>query len=136
MSRYDTLNKSDHLNKVIIRVVPRIHRPLYSGIAFLFKGGFMISKEKLNNYAEKLMFRMNDEEYETLIEEFDIIERQMELIGKIDGIKNVKPMTFPYEIEHAKMREDEVTDLLSTKDALINTKNVDKLQVEVPKVVE
>ena len=96
----------------------------------------MISKEKLNDYAEKLMFRMNDEEYDTLLEEFNIIERQMELIGKIDGINNVEPMVFPYELNNVKMREDKVVDSLSTDDALKNAKNVDKNQVEVPKVVE
>ena len=31
----------------------------------------MITKEKLNKYAEKLMFRMSDEEYDTLLNEFD-----------------------------------------------------------------
>lgn len=96
----------------------------------------MISKEKLNSYAEKLMFKMNDEEYSTLQQEFEVIEKQMDLIGKIEGIDKVKPMTFPYEIYHAKMREDKVTEALTTEEALMNAKSVNKNQVEVPKVVE
>ena len=43
----------------------------------------MIAKEKLKDYANKLMFDMNDEEYTTLQEEFDIILKQANLIWKI-----------------------------------------------------
>ena len=57
----------------------------------------MITKELLKKYASKLMFDMKDEEYETLQKEFDVMLKQMELIGKIEGINEVEPMTFPYE---------------------------------------
>ena len=57
----------------------------------------MIEKEKLQMYAEKLFFRMNDEEYTTLQQEFDVILKQMDIIDKIEGISNVEPMTFPFE---------------------------------------
>ena len=40
----------------------------------------MIEKDKLRDYAHKLMFDMNDEEYETLQEEFDVILKQMDLM--------------------------------------------------------
>ena len=46
----------------------------------------MIEKEKLEMYAEKLLFKMNDSEYETLQQEFEVILKQMDLIGKIEGI--------------------------------------------------
>ena len=57
----------------------------------------MINKELLEMYAKKLMFKMNDEEYVTLEEEFKIILKQMDLIGKIENIKDVilvKPKVF------------------------------------------
>ena len=57
----------------------------------------MIEKEKLQMYAEKLFFRMNDEEYTTLQQEFDVILKQMDIIDKIEGISSVEPMTFPFE---------------------------------------
>ena len=57
----------------------------------------MITKELLKKYASKLMFDMKDEEYDTLQKEFDVMLKQMELIGKIEGIDEVEPMTFPYE---------------------------------------
>lgn len=96
----------------------------------------MISKEKLKDYAGKLLFDMDDKEYETLQNEFDVILKQMDLIGQIKGIEDVKPMTFPFTIYHAKMREDVVKDEISTEEALQNAKKVDKNEVRVPKVVE
>ena len=54
----------------------------------------MITKEALKKYANLLMFDMSDIEYQTLEEEFNIILKQMALIGKIAGIENVLPMHF------------------------------------------
>lgn len=96
----------------------------------------MISKEKLEDYASKLMFKMEDSEYETLQEEFDVILKQMDLIGKIPNISDVKPMTFPYVTYKVKLREDEVKNTLTTEEILANAKQVDRDQVRVPKVVE
>mgnify|MGYP006979872566 CR=1 FL=1 len=59
----------------------------------------MITRDVLDNLAKKLMFKMNDEEYKTLENEFDVILKQMEFIDKIDGIEEVIPMTFPYIIK-------------------------------------
>ena len=59
----------------------------------------MISKSELESLAKKLMFEMNDDEYETLKKEFDVILKQMDLIGNIKGIDKVEPMTFPFDLE-------------------------------------
>ena len=95
----------------------------------------MITKEKLKSYAGKLMFDMNDEEYDTLMDEFDVILKQMDLISKIDGIEDVKPMTFPYDIYVSKLREDVAYECLTTEEALSNSDEVKNNQVRVPKVV-
>ena len=47
----------------------------------------MITKEMLKDYAKKLMFDMDDNEYETLEDEFKTILKQMELIENIPNIK-------------------------------------------------
>ncbi len=96
----------------------------------------MIEKEKLKKYANLLMFDMNDEEYQTLQEEFDIILKQMDLIGKIEGIDKVTPMTFPFKNEDVVLREDEVGDYLTTGEVLENAKHQVQDQVKVPKVVD
>ena len=96
----------------------------------------MITKELLEQYAEKLMFKMNDEEYKTLEEEFKTILKQMDLIGEINEIKDVKPMTFPFRNEDVSLREDEIDNTLDTKELLINAKEYERNQIKIPKVVE
>ena len=96
----------------------------------------MIEKEKLKDYAKKLMFDMKEEEYTTLQEEFDIILKQMDLIGKIPNIKDVEPMTFPFKNEDVSLREDVVGDYLTVGEVLSNVKHQIDDQVKVPKVVD
>ena len=96
----------------------------------------MIAKEKLKDYANKLMFDMNDDEYTTLQEEFDIILKQMDLIGNIPNISKVEPMTFPFKLEEASLREDEVGDYLVVNEVLENAHHQVNDQVKVPRVVE
>lgn len=96
----------------------------------------MIEKEKLKEYALKLMFDMEDSEYETLKQEFDIILKQMDLIGKIENIENIEPMTFPFVTYQAKWRSDEVKNTLTVDEIIKNAKEVKDNQVKVPKVVE
>jgi len=95
----------------------------------------MITKEKLKDYAGKLMFDMNDEEYDTLIKEFDIILKQMDLIGKIKDIDSVEPMTFPYDIYTNELREDIAKEPLTKEEIFLNVKEAKYDQVKVPKVV-
>ncbi len=97
---------------------------------------FMIEKEKLKSYANKLMFDMDDSEYETLQEEFEVILKQMDLIKKIPNIKEVKPMTFPFTNVDASLREDEVGDYLTVSEVLANTKHQVDDHVKIPKVVD
>ena len=96
----------------------------------------MITKEKLEDYAKKLMFEMNEEEYKTLEEEFEIILKQMDFIEKIEGIKDIEPMTFPFPNTYAKFREDIPTTGLTEENVLKNAKDVENSQVKIPKVVE
>lgn len=95
----------------------------------------MIDKEKLEIYAEKLMFKMSEEELTTLQDEFNIILKQMEAIGKIKGIDEVEPMIFPF-IMAAILREDVVGESLTVDEVLKNTLHQVNDQVKVPKVVE
>ena len=95
----------------------------------------MVTKEKLKDYAAKLMFDMDDEGYKRTLKEFETIEKHMELIGKIENIDNVEPMTFPYVIYHAYLRDDEAKESLTNEEVLSNAKETKANQVKVPKVV-
>ena len=95
----------------------------------------MVTKEKLKDYASKLMFDMDDAGYDRTLEEFETVEKHMALIGEIEGIENIEPMTFPYVIYHATLREDEAKDILTNEEVLSNSKDTKANQVKVPKVV-
>ena len=98
----------------------------------------MITRDVLDNLAKKLMFKMNDEEYKTLENEFDVILKQMEFIDKIDGIEEDTPMTFPFELnlDDDYLREDVYKNEIDFNDMVINVKDYDDNRVKVPKVVE
>ena len=94
-----------------------------------------ITRENIQDYALKLMFKMKEEEFDTFEKEFETIIKHMDLIGQIDGIEKVEPMTFPFKNKDVKLREDEATSTLTTEDAVKNAKDVVYDEVKVPKVV-
>ena len=96
----------------------------------------MVTIENLKDYASRLMFDMDEEGYVRTLKEFEVIEKHMALIGNIEDIDKVEPMTFPYTIYHADFRSDEVNNLLKTEDVLKNASDTKADQIKVPKVVE
>lgn len=95
-----------------------------------------MDKETLVMLANKLMFTMDDSEYDTLLEEFDTIFKQMDLIGKIDNIEEIEPMVYPFRLDDVKLREDEVNEELEIDEILLNSGDNLYNQVKLPKVVE
>ena len=96
----------------------------------------MVTLADLKKYASKIMFDMDESEYETLMNEFEVILKQMDLISKIDNIESVEPMTFPYVLNEASMRNDECSNELDVKEAFKNTAHIVGRELSVPKVVE
>ena len=95
-----------------------------------------MDKETLKMLANKLMFTMEESEYDTLLDEFDTMIKQMDLIGKIEGIENIEPMSYPFPLEDVCLREDEVVDELEIEEILQNSGSNLYNQVKLPKVVE
>ena len=94
-----------------------------------------ITKDVLIDAAHRLMFDMSSEEYNTLLEEFKILTKQMETIGKIEGLEDYEPMTFPFDCHTDVLREDVPEAPLSTEEALKNAGSVLDNQIKLPKVV-
>ena len=94
-----------------------------------------INKDVLKDAASRLMFDMSEEQYDTLEKEFDIMIKQMKLIGEIPGVDDVEPMTFPFDVATDYLREDEVAEALSKDEVLKNAKDVVDGQIKLPKVV-
>ena len=95
-----------------------------------------MDKETLKVLAKKLMFTMDEDEYDTLLGEFDVILKQMSLIEKIDNIDKVEPLVYPFPLDNVVMREDNVLDELDIDDILVNSGSNLYNQVKLPKVVE
>ena len=94
------------------------------------------TEEMIDDYANKLLIGLTHDERTMIQEEFDDIEHNMELINKIDGIKDVEPLSYPYEMEVDDLRSDnEVDNTIEIDTLLRNAGKVDGREVEVPKVV-
>ena len=98
----------------------------------------MITRDKLEEYAKKLMFEMNEDEYKTLEDEFEVILGQMALIDNIKDIEGVIPMTYPFDLEldDSYLREDVANNEICFDDMKVNVKEYENNMVKVPKVVE
>lgn len=90
----------------------------------------------LKDAAHRLLFDMSEEEYNTLLNEFDIIIKQMKVLGEQKDIDNIKPMTFPFECSTSFLREDIPSTPLSREDALRNANHKAGGQIKLPKVVQ
>lgn len=94
-----------------------------------------INKNVLKEASEKLMFRMEEDQYDTLLKEFEVITKQMSLISDIPGLDDVQPMTFPYAVKTKFLREDVASKPLDRDEALKNAGDVVEGQIRLPKVV-
>lgn len=94
-----------------------------------------IDEAVLKDASHRLLFDISDEEMKLLLNEFDILVKQFELLKDIENVNEVKPMTFPYEIFNDYLREDVPSDVLTKEEALKNAKNVKDGQIKLPKVV-
>ena len=95
-----------------------------------------VTKEVLQESANKLLINLTEEELNALLCDFDILISQMQLIGDIPGVDDVEPMTFPFEVTSEYLREDVTEEPLSKDDVLKNAKDVTDNQIRLPKVVK
>jgi len=94
-----------------------------------------IDKPLLLDASTRLLFVMTDTQYDVLINEFDILLKQMALIGKIEGVDKVLPMTFPLGNHTDQLRDDHPAQTLKQSEATQNAKFVSEGQIKLPKVV-
>ena len=95
-----------------------------------------VNKAVLIEASRRLMFGMSDEEYESLLKDFEITIKQIELISKVKGVDNIEPMVFPYPVYAEDLREDVAEQPLSREDALKNASDVVDGMIKMPKVVK
>ena len=90
----------------------------------------------LKDAANRLLLDMSEEEYKTLLSEFDIVTRQMKAIGNNKELDKIEPMVFPFEIYTTELREDAAEEPLTREQALKNSQRKVGGQIKLPKVVQ
>ena len=94
------------------------------------------TKEMVTDYADKLLIGLTEEETKMVLDEFDIIDKNIYLINQIPNIETVEPMTHCLDDFIYELREDEVEESIDIDDLLENCDDASNGEVRVPKVVE
>ncbi len=93
------------------------------------------TKEMVDNYADKLLIGLSDEENEMVLKEFNTIDDNLDLVNKIEGISEVEPMTHCLDDFEYELRDDVVEQSPDIEDLLANSDDTTDREIVVPKVV-
>ena len=94
------------------------------------------TKEMVNDYADKLLIGLTEEENKIVLDEFEVIDKDISLINEIKDIEKVEPMTHCLDDFTYELREDEVEESIDIDLILSNCDDYINDEVRVPKVVE
>ena len=93
------------------------------------------TKEMVDDYADKLLIGLTDIEAQRVLDEFELIDSNIDLINKISNISDVEPMTYCLDDFICEMDEDVIEDSSLLEDILANSDEVIEREITVPKVV-
>ncbi len=93
------------------------------------------TKEMVDDYADKLLIGLTEEENKMVLDEFEIIDKNIDLINEIPNIEKVEPMTHALDNFECDFREDVVEESISKEDLLKNADEEDGDFVIVPRMV-
>ena len=93
------------------------------------------TKEMVDSYADKLLIGLTENENKQVLEEFEIIDKTINMINDIPDIQNVEPMTHALDNFIYELREDEVEESADIEDLLSNSDDTTDREIVVPKVV-
>lgn len=93
------------------------------------------TSEMVSDYADKLLIGLTDEENKQVLDEFEIIDKNIDIINKIEGIEKVEPMSWCLDDFTYDLREDVKEESISQEDIFKNCDDYIGDEVRVPKVV-
>lgn len=93
------------------------------------------TKEMVDDFAEKLLIGLTDDENKMVLDEFDIIDADLDLVNQIPEIDKVEPMTHTLDDFIYELREDVVEESISIENLLSNSDETEGNEIVVPKVV-
>lgn len=94
------------------------------------------TKEMVNDYADKLLIGLTEEENKMVLDEFDIIDSDISKVTLIENIDKVEPMTHALDDFIYELRDDEIEESTNIDDLLSNCDDYINDEIRVPKVVE
>lgn len=94
------------------------------------------TSEMVDDYADKLLIGLTREENQMVLDEFEIIDKNIDVINEIPNIEEVEPMSWCLDDFEFELREDEVEESVEIDELLQNCDVYNDREVEVPKVVE
>ena len=95
----------------------------------------VFTKELVDTLADKLLIGLSEEENTMVLNEFEAIDANIDLINEIDGIKDVEPMTHALDDFEYELREDVAQESVPIEDLLRNSDDTEDREIVVPKVV-
>ena len=78
------------------------------------------TKEMVDDYADKLLIGLTEEENKMVLDEFNIIDSDIAKVMEIDNIESVEPMTHTLDDFEYELREDVVEESVDIDDLLKN----------------
>lgn len=94
------------------------------------------TSDMVNDYADKLLIGLTEEENKMVLEEFEIIDKNINIINEIEGIEEIEPMSHCLDDFVYELREDVVAKSVDIDELLQNCDDYINDEVKVPKVVE
>lgn len=93
------------------------------------------TKEMVKDYAEKLLIGLTEEETNMVLEEFSIIDEDINKINNIEGLENIEPMTHCLDRYIEELREDKKEESVNIDDILNNCDKHNEREIILTKVV-
>ena len=93
------------------------------------------TSEMVDDYADKLLIGLTKEEYKMVLDEFEAIDKNLDMVNLIPNIDEVTPMTHTLDDFTYELREDVIVPSVPIEDLLRNSDDTEGNEIVVPKVV-
>ncbi len=93
------------------------------------------TKKMVDEYADKLLIGLTEEENNMVLQEFDIIDKTIDTINNIPDIEKVEPMTHCLDDFVYELREEVAEESFPVEELLQNCDDYIENEIKVPKVV-
>ena len=95
----------------------------------------IFTSDMVLEYANKLLIGLTEEETNMVLEEFSVIDENINKLNNIKDIEKIEPMTHCLDRYITELREDVKEDSLDINDILSNCDSHNEREVKLPKVV-